>query len=330
MGKNRGKSHCNNGNIHYETFLRGMRGKMMIKTKFNEIVDISAIGGDNPIKINDLLKLASEEEVAPSSTDKQKILFIGIDFQNDFMEKGELAVPNSHKDVENTTKFIYRNIEKITSIAVSLDTHMPHQIFHPSWWVDKDGNHPEPYTIISSTDIQDGKWRAVEKHKESEEYVHQLEKQGRMKLCIWTFHCIEGTYGAALEGQFSNMVHYHSILRKSPINKLIKGKDPLSEMYGIIKPEYDRNNYVNSQFLEQLVEYDKILIAGEAKSHCVLESLRQILEYYQDDMELTSRIYVLQDCMSSIPGFEQNAEETLIGFQNQYKIKIVNSNELII
>lgn len=302
----------------------------MLKTNINDIVDWNAIGERNTRKLNDILKLASAEEIEPAQEDKQKTLFLGIDLQNDFMEKGELGVPNSHRDVENTLKFLYRNMNKITSIAVSIDTHLPHQIFHSSWWVNNEGKHPEPYTIISVEDINHKNWMAVENQQESLEYVHQLEKLGRMKLCIWPYHCIEGTYGAALEGQFSNMIHFHSVARRTPINKIVKGKNPLSEMYGIIKPEYDRKNYVNAEFLESLRSYDKIFIAGEAKSHCVLESLRQILEHFHEEVELTSRIYVLNDCMSPIPGFEQDTADTLQRFQNKYKIHIVNSAEVAI
>jgi len=299
-----------------------------MNTNFEEIIDLSAIGKHNPIKNNDIFRLALAENLPSANTDEQKVLFIGIDFQNDFLENGELAVPNSHKDVENTLRFLYENLEKITTIAISLDTHNAQQIFHPSWWVDQDGNHPEPYTIISEEDIRAGKWSAVEKQEESLEYVHQLEQQGRMKLCIWPFHCIEGTFGAALEGQFSNMIHFHSIARKSPIYKIVKGKDPLSEMYGIIKPEYDKNNYVNNELLQMMKGYDKIIMAGEAKSHCVLESLRQILEHFQDDVDFTSRIYLLDDCMSSIPGFEEGTETSLKNFKNSYHINIVSSKEL--
>lgn len=299
-----------------------------MKTNFSEIVDLTAIGRHNPIKNNDIFTKALSENLNPASTDKERVLFIGIDFQNDFLEKGELAVPNSHQDVENTLQFLYKNMEKITSIAISLDTHNPQQIFHPTWWIDQDGNHPEAYTIISEDDIKTGTWTAVNHQEESLEYVHQLEQQGRMKLCIWPFHCIEGTFGAALEGQFSNMIHFHSIAKQSPIHKIVKGKDPLSEMYGIIKPEYDKNNDVNIELLEMLKGYDKLIFAGEAKSHCVLESLRQILEHYKEDVSLTSRIYLLDDCMSSILGFEEATEKALNEFKSLYNINIVNSQEM--
>jgi nicotinamidase-related amidase len=216
----------------------------------------------------------------------------------------------------------------ISRIAVSIDTHQPHQIFHPAWWIDENGNHPVPFTIITTADLDNGKYRAVIKPIESREYVENLEKVAKKPLCIWTYHCIEGTHGAALENQFANMVYFHSIAKKSVTQRLVKGQDPLSEMYGIIKPEYDQKGYVNIEFLNALEKFDKIIIGGEAKSHCVLESVRQILEFYEDRPEITSKIYVLEDCMSSIPGFEDATEQTFSEFKQQYKINIVRSTDL--
>ena len=45
------------------------------------------------------------------------------------MEQGALGVPGAKQDIANATKFIYRNLEKITDIMVSLDTHEPMEIF---------------------------------------------------------------------------------------------------------------------------------------------------------------------------------------------------------
>lgn len=301
-----------------------------MKTNFESIVDVNAIGEKNTRKMNDVLPLASSEQVKPAVEDDQNVLLLAIDFQNDFMENGELGVPGSHKDIENTTRFIYNNLEKITRIAVSLDTHQPQQIFHPSWWIDENGNHPQPFTVISAKDVEDGKWRAIVKPKESLEYVQNLEKTAKKQLCIWTYHCLEGSFGAALEGQFSNMVYFHSVARKSITQRLVKGKDPLSEMYGIIKPEYDQKNYINIQFLNDLEKYDKIVVVGEAKSHCVLESVAQILDYYKDREDITSKVYILEDCMSSIPGFEDATENIFKDFKKNYKINIVKSTDLVL
>lgn len=301
----------------------------VMKTNFEKIVHIEEIGKANTAKLNDLLTLAKQEKFKPSVEDKEKVLFIGIDFQNDFMENGELGVLNSHKDIENTTHFLYRNLEKITDIAVSLDTHELHQIFHPCWWVDEQGNHPNPFTIITAENVKTGKWKAINYEKASADYVENLEKIGKKQLCIWSYHCIEGTFGAALEGQFSNMIHFHSIVRKTPIQKITKGKDPLSEMYGIIKPEYSLYaEGENTEFLLSLKNYDKIFIAGEAKSHCVLESVRQIVEFYDHKKELTKNIYLLEDCTSPIAGYEETTEQAFQELEKTYGIQRVLSTEV--
>jgi len=301
-----------------------------MKTRFEEIVEVNAIGKENPKKMNDILALATKENLKPAAKNDENVLVLAIDMQNDFMESGELGVPGSYKDVENFSRFIYRNMDKISRIAVSIDTHQPHQIFHPAWWIDENDNHPAPFTIITTKDLDEGKYRAVIKPVESREYVENLEKVAKKPLCIWTYHCIEGTFGAALEGQFANMVYFHSVAKKTVTQRLVKGQDPLSEMYGIIKPEYDKKGYVNIDFLNALEKYDKIIIGGEAKSHCVLESVRQILEFYEDKPEITSKIYILEDCMSSIPGFEDATETTFDEFKNQYKINIVKSADLVL
>jgi nicotinamidase-related amidase len=106
--------------------------------------------------------------------------------------------------------------------------------------------------------------------------------------------------------------------------------DPLSEMYGIIKPEYDTNNYINLDFLNKLESYDKIVVAGEAKSHCVLESIKQILEYHASRPEITKKIYILEDCMSPIPGFEDVTEKTFEDFKKKYHVNIVKSTDNIL
>lgn len=299
-----------------------------MKTRYEEIVEVGAIGKENTKKMNDILALASQENLKPATKNDENVLVLAIDMQNDFMENGELGVPGSFGDVENFTRFIYNNMDSISRIAVSIDTHQPHQIFHPAWWIDEDGNHPAPFTIITTADLDSGKYKAVIEPIKSREYVENLEKVAKKPLCIWTYHCLEGTHGAALESQFSNMVYFHSVAKKSVTQRLVKGQDPFSEMYGIIKPEYDPKGYVNIDFLNALEKFDKIIIGGEAKSHCVLESVRQILEFYEDRPEITSKIYILEDCMSPIPGFEDATEQTFLDFKQQYKINIVKSTDL--
>lgn len=302
-----------------------------MNTNYLEIINTNYIGStENPVSLNEILKKANEEHLTPASQNREKVLFLGIDIQQDFMDNGALGVPGAKQDVLRVTKFIYNNMDKISNIAVSLDTHLPHQIFHPCWWIDENGNHPAPYTIITLADLDAGRWRAVINPQASREYVKHLEQDAKKALCIWTYHCLQGTSGAALENQFANMVYFHSVAKKAVMQRLVKGQDPLSEMYGIIKSEYDTKGYINLDFLNKLESYDRILIAGEAKSHCVLESIHQILEYYETRPEITKKVYILEDCMSSIPGYEDMTEQTFQTFRSKYHVNLVKSTDNIL
>jgi nicotinamidase-related amidase len=296
-----------------------------------EIVNGNYIGSvENPVDLNEILKKADKEGLEPSLKDKERVLFLGIDVQQDFMDHGALGVAGAQKDVERMTRFIYDNMEKISNIAVSMDTHTPHQIFHPCWWIDENGEHPAPYTMITLKDLDEGRWRAVINPQASREYVKHLEQDAKKALCIWTYHCMQGTTGAALENQFANMIYFHSVARKAVVQRLVKGQDPMSEMYGIIRPEYDTKGYMNLEFLNKLERFDKVLIAGEAKSHCVLESIKQILEYYETRPEVTEKVYVLEDCMSSISGYEDMANQMFEDFRKRYRIHLVKSTDGIL
>ncbi|MGM8216123.1 hypothetical protein ACLIA0_11165 [Bacillaceae bacterium W0354] len=300
----------------------------MLKVSYEQIVNEARVGEYEAVNVNEMSQLAASESVLKANQDKEKVLFLGVDIQNDFMENGSLGVPGSHEDIKKVNSFIFNNLDKITNIAVSLDTHHTNQIFHPSWWVDNDGNHPQPLTIISAEDVETGVWKAVYYHEDSLNYVRNLEKTGQKQLCIWPYHCIEGTPGAALESQFARMIHFHSAVRQSPIKMIVKGKDPLSEMYGIIKPEFSVDDQTDYPLLNYIKQFDKVIVAGEAESHCVYESVKQIAEHYKGDVQFTSNIYVLKDGMSCIPGFEEGSNQGWSELVEKYKIKLVNSVDL--
>ena len=44
-------------------------------------------------------------------------------------------------------------MDEISQVTASIDTHSPFQIFHPCWWIDKDGNNPIPFTLITLKDL---------------------------------------------------------------------------------------------------------------------------------------------------------------------------------
>ncbi len=255
---------------------------------------------------------------------------LAIDVQNDFMEGlGSLAVPGSKGNVERLTRWIYRNAGTLTQIMCSLDTHSAAQVFHPCWWTDVQGQQPAPFTIITHDDVLNHRWNPTNGERgRALEYLQNLEATGKKQLCIWPYHCLAGTYGADLEGEFTRMLYFHSAARRYAPVLVAKGQNPWSEMYGIIRAEYDPEGFVNTAVLNAVVQADEVYVAGEASSHCVLASVTQILEHFADQPEITRRITLLEDCASPIPGFEDVTAKAFAGLQEQYGMRIAKSTEV--
>lgn len=300
-----------------------------MKTTYEQIVDVKQIGKPGSADLNDILSLAKVERLRTASQDTKKRLLLCIDLQKDFMEGGALAVKNSIKDVENITRFIYNNMENITRIICSMDTHYRRQIFHPCWWVNKKGKHPEPYTIITYDDILAGKWKTAYKdnHKSSN-YLKALKKSGQKQLCIWPYHCLRGTDGYTLENQFARIVRFHSAVKITEFRNNQKRAKPFTEMYGILYPEYSEEELFNNRVAEIIEEYDEIYVVGEAASHCVAETLKQIVQYFSNKPDIIKKITVLTDCTSPIEGFEEETKKTFEKLNKKYGMKFKKSTDI--
>lgn len=300
-------------------------------TRYEEIVNTANIGKAGQLDLNPIYALAALEKFQPAVNDAPRNLLLCIDVQKDFMEGGALGVPGSVADVERLTRFIYDNMGGLTRIMCSLDTHSPHQIFHPCWWQNGEGDHPAPYTIITHDDVVHDRWRPVIDNPQiSLEYLKELEKvgAGKKQLCIWPYHCIGGTEGAALENEFAKMVNFHALARKTANHMIRKGEDPFSEMYGIIKPEFSRKNWMNTPVLNAVEKYDAIYVAGEASSHCLMESVRQIVEHFANRPDVLQKITILEDCTSPIPGFEDATQAVFDNFKNTYGVRFAKSTDI--
>jgi nicotinamidase-related amidase len=70
-----------------------------------------------------------------------------------------------------------------------------------------------------------------------------------------------------------------------------------------------------------LETHERIYVAGEAKSHCVLEACASMVRHFQASPDVIGRIHFLSDCTSSVvaPGidFDALAERELAGFRKQ-------------
>ena len=90
--------------------------------------------------------------------------------------------------------------------------------------------------------------------------------------------------------------------------------------------EGSREILINIEFLNWLESFDKIVIAGEARDYCVYESLKQMLEYYGNRLDILGKIYILEDCMSAI-GDKAAVDQMYSDLQKVYQFNIVNSQQ---
>lgn len=291
--------------------------------EFEKIININTIGlpyESKEISNNDIYNLTEEQII--TSNDHKNLLLI-IDPQNDFMEDGNLAVKGAGNDILNLTTFIYNNLRKIDKIKVSLDSHTYKQIFSQIWWEDEDGNHPDLYTIID----QDSQYKPVFYKEHSMKYLKHLAENDK-ELIIWPYHCLLGTFGHNIEANLENMLSYFSLVTKKTVEKITKGSNPLSEMYGIFKEEFsDANAKINPMLAKAYGKYENIIVAGEAKSHCVLETVKQMCEFYAFD-HFNSNIIILEDCMSSIEGFEEKTDKAYASLVKKYNVTLTTSKKM--
>jgi nicotinamidase-related amidase len=256
----------------------------------------------------DLAAIAAQAEAAglpPADKDSRKVMLLIVDMQVDFCHaQGALNVPGALDDIRRLVEFIFRNAERITRITCSLDSHYPFQIFHPAWWIDSAGRHPSPFTIISAEDVEKRRWRAVFHPDWSLEYVQRLHREAKKQLTIWPYHVPIGGVGNALDPELWSAVFWHAVARRSQPVWWTKGGIPRTEHYSILKPEIEiadePQGVLNRDFIRSVEEFDALVIAGEAESHCVLETLEDLVDVFHRRPDQLAKIHVLTDCTSSV------------------------------
>jgi len=234
-------------------------------------------------------------------------LLLVIDMQYDFCSpEGALYVPGSEKDVLRLAGFINSNESEIGNIIFTQDNHNVVDISHPVFWEDKKGSYPKPFTEISLKKILGGVWQPRFQKGKAIDYIRKLEKQGELPHTIWPEHCIMGSHGAAIVDEVLEPARKWA--RKGNFYEVvIKGTNPMTEHFGALKANVPiagcPETHLNTDLLNKFLHASKIYIGGEARSHCVATTIRQMLLIGG----LAKKIHILEDCMSDVTGFEKIA-----------------------
>lgn len=246
----------------------------------------------------------------------QKIYLLTIDPQEDFCNQtnGALKVPGADQDMIRLGNMVRRLGKKITRWNITMDSHHDIHIAHPVYWVDSNRNHPTPFTIISTNDVRDGKWTTTNPglFKRSLDYVEKLEKNGRYPLCIWPPHCLIGSPGQNVFAPLWEVVREWCQKNFRTIDWVPKGSNPFTEHYSAVQADViddeDHTTHRNMLFVSSFMEADTILWSGEAGSHCLANTGRDISNLFKEQLKDDSfmeRVTLLTDATSPVPGFEQ-------------------------
>jgi nicotinamidase-related amidase len=264
-------------------------------------------------------------KLEPASVDSTKTWLMLIDVQNTFcipdfeLYVGGRSGRGAMDDNGRLCEFMYRNLGNITHITATMDTHKAMQVFHAIFFVGKNGDHPAPYTDIHTSELRDGSWTFNPALADQFgiapgygqqmmiHYAEELERKSKYALTIWPYHAMLGGIGHALVSSIEEAIFFHSIARVAQADIVIKGDQPFTENYSVIGPEVltgpmgEMLGTHNLKFIEQLGQYDRLIIAGQAKSHCVAWTVSDLLEDIAlTDLELAKKVYLLEDCSSPV------------------------------
>lgn len=250
---------------------------------------------------------------------------------------------------------------KIDRIVATMDSHHILHIAHPKFWTSGNSGgegetNPGPFTLISCEDVKSGKWiprkdiqmplgvnlvhpniMQVGNLYDADgnldilayciEYTARLEKSGKFQLCIWPEHCLIGTPGHGIYPIIRQAMDEWSSATGRSAEFIMKGQNLFTEMYSAFRAEVEISpeTCFNKELLNSLRESDRILVCGQALSHCVNHTIRDLI----DNMEGEEyKVEILADCASSVPSFEKDGECVVQYIADSGGKIIKNSNDV--
>jgi len=242
---------------------------------------------------------------------RENLHILGIDWQNDFCiaddghgNRGSLVVPGADEDGKRFANLLRKLKDGITDIHMTMDSHRRYDIAHPLFWINSDGQHPDPFTVITAEDLTNGTWRPVDPGEQSyvRSYTQKLQDNGRYLLCVWPEHCLIGTWGHNFIPEVYDAL-YEWEERLGWVDIVTKGSNYKTEHYSAVQADVpdpsDPGTQLNMPLIQILQDADRVLITGQAKSHCVANTVRDIANNFGPDN--LKKLVLVTDCMSNVP-----------------------------
>ena len=273
-------------------------------------------------------------DISNNGYSNKKVILLIIDPQMDYTPpNGSMAIKTAIEDSERCSNFIKTHGHLLDEIFVSLNSHHRMHITHSIFWTDSNGNSPEAYTSISAEDVANGIWKPRDNSQHILEYVSyytsELESRGKRKLTIWPDNCLIGSPGHAIIPCINDALQEWASDKLNTITYIMKGTNCLTEMYSALSAEIeiasDPSTQVDMNMVQRLITADRLLICGQALSHCVNYTVRDLMSHISPDY--VSRINLVKDGCSPLPNYEDMARE-FVG-EVQFKgVTVLNWNEV--
>lgn len=243
-----------------------------------------------------------------------------IDAQNDFCDlpasvhgTPALPVPGADADLQRVADLVRRGADALDAIVLTLDSHHRHDIAHPGFWQTGDGAAVAPFTPITAAQVRTGQFRPRDAqpatHTRVLAYLDALEAGGRHTLRVWPVHCEVGTWGHQLHAGVREACAAWELRRHRASHVVFKGLNPWTEHYSALQAEVpdpdDADTGLNRALIRRLDAAPRLLIAGEAGSHCVRATVEHLVAHLPDPSPARlARLTLLTDAISPVAGFE--------------------------
>ncbi|GKS75441.1 cysteine hydrolase [Acidovorax sp. SUPP950] len=236
-----------------------------------------------------------------------------------------LPVPGAHADMQRLAAFIRRQGQALEAITVTLDSHQRYDVAHPSFWRQGDGGEVAPFTTITAAQVRAGAFapRDAAALPRVLAYLDALEAQGRYTLMVWPVHCEIGSWGHGVHADVLAACGAWQAQRQRAVHPVFKGTNPWTEHYSAIEAEVpdadDPATLLNTRLLHALGTADRLVVAGEAGSHCVRATTEHIVQHLPRLQPgwRADRLVLLTDCMAPVAGFGAQQQDFLDALQAQ-------------
>jgi nicotinamidase-related amidase len=261
-----------------------------------------------------------------------------IDPQNDFCDlppewlppspaggealRPALPVAGAHADLLRAAALVERLGPALDAITVTLDSHQRLDIAHPGFWRDaRTGAAPTPFTPITAQQMRDGAYAPRDPAATPRvlAYLDALEATGRYTLMVWPAHCQIGSWGQAVHAGLQAALDAWADAQGRSVEMVNKGENPWTEHYSALQAEVpdadDVRTTLNAALLARLDAFDRVLIAGEAGSHCVRATVEHLAAHLPS--RRLDKLVLLTDCISPVTGFEAQQADFLAAMRAQ-------------